>query len=393
MTQHLMSNYGRYPIAFERGAGTRLYDEAGNEYIDFTSGIAVTNLGHCHPNVTRAIQEQAATLVHTSNLFQIRKQEEVAAKLAKLSGLDQAFFCNSGAEANEAAIKLARKHSKEKYGEHKYEILTLEDAFHGRTLATVSATPRLKFQEGFAPLVPGFRYVSKDLAEIEASIGAHTCAILLEAVQGEGGVLPLSPEFLQGIRALCDQHGLLLILDEVQTGIGRTGTMFAYQQAGIQPDILTLAKALGNGIPVGATLAKADVASAFQPGTHGSTFGGTPLVMAAVLATLDTIESENLLDHATEMGVELGLRLQGLIEQYDCLLELRGLGLLRGVTLDRPVAPLVAKCQELGLLVLNAGEKTLRLLPPLNVSSQDIHLAMKILEHAVQEITETITNA
>ncbi|PWK09576.1 aspartate aminotransferase family protein [Tumebacillus permanentifrigoris] len=383
---HLMSNYGRFPVAFVQGAGTRLYDEAGREYLDFTSGIAVTNLGHCHPNVTQAIQQQAETLVHTSNLFQIPGQEAVAQKLCQLSGLDRAFFCNSGAEANEAAIKLARKHSKEVYGEHKFEILTLEDAFHGRTLATVSATPRPKFHEGFAPLMPGFQHVAKNLAALEAAISPQTCAILLEPVQGEGGVLPLTPEFLQGVRNLCDQHGLLLILDEVQTGIGRTGTMFAFQQAGIQPDILTLAKALGNGIPVGATLATEQVASAFTPGTHGSTFGGTPLVMAAVLATLQTIEEEGLLQQAVEMGEQLALRLQDLLEHYDCLSEVRGLGLLRGVVLDRPVAPLVAKCLDLGLLVLSAGEKTLRLLPPLTVSSQDIHLGIKLLEQALQEV-------
>lgn len=390
---HLMSNYGRFPVAFVKGEGTRLYDEAGREYLDFTSGIAVTSLGHCHPNVTQAIQQQAATLVHTSNLFQIPGQEAVAAKLCQLSGLDQAFFCNSGAEANEAAIKLARKHSKEAHGAHKYEILTLEDAFHGRTLATVSATPRAKFQEGFEPLMPGFRYVPKDLAAIEAAISQYTCAILLEPVQGEGGVLPLTSEFLQGVRQLCDQHGLLLILDEVQTGIGRTGTMFAFQQAGIQPDILTLAKALGNGIPVGATLATAKVASAFTPGTHGSTFGGTPLVMAAVQATLQTIEDDGLLQQSVEMGNELALRLQGLVDRYDCLTEVRGLGLLRGVMLDRPVAPLVAKCLDLGLLVLSAGEKTLRLLPPLTVTSQDIHLAMKLLEQALVEVTAPVAQS
>lgn len=390
---HLMSNYGRLPIAFVKGEGTHLYDEAGRQYLDFTSGIAVANLGHCHPKVTKAIQEQAATLVHTSNLFQMPGQEAVAAKLCQLSGLDKVFFCNSGAEANEAAIKLARKHSKEVHGEHKFEILTLEDAFHGRTLATVSATPRLKFQEGFAPLVPGFRYVRKDLAQIEAAIEPHTCAILLEPVQGEGGVLPFTPEFLQGVRKLCDEHGLLMILDEVQTGIGRTGTMFAFEQAGIKPDILTLAKALGNGIPVGATLATEQVASAFTPGTHGSTFGGTPLVMAAALATLTTIEEEGLLQHATVMGQELTQRLEGLVERYDGLIEVRGMGLLRGVLLDRPVAPLVNKCIELGLLVLNAGEKTLRLLPPLNVTSQDIHLAMKILEQALVEVMEPTVTA
>jgi len=381
---HLFQNYARSPLAFTRGEGLRLYAEDGREYLDFTSGIGVTNLGHAHPQVTAAIREQAANLLHCSNLFTIPGQEKVAAKLAAKTGLQRTFFCNSGAEANEGAIKLARKHSQEAYGAHKHEILTFHDAFHGRTLATVAATPRPAFQAGFAPLMPGFRYVEKDLRQVEEAISDATCAILIEPVQGEGGVQPMAPEFLQGLRALCDRHGLLLIFDEVQTGIGRTGTLFAFEQSGVVPDILTLAKGLGNGVPVGAVVAREEVALAMRPGSHGTTFGGTPLVMAAALAVLETIEAEDLLANTRAMGQELGARLHKLVESHDFLLEARGLGLMRGLVFNRPVAPVVAACRELGLLVLSAGDQTLRLLPALTVTSQDIHLAMTILQEALE---------
>lgn len=383
---HLMSNYGKQPVTFVKGAGTRLYDEAGREYIDFGSGIAVTNLGHAHPKVTAAIQEQAATLLHVSNLFRTKGAEEVAAKLAALTGLDRVFFCNSGAEANEAAIKLARKHSKEKYGAHKYEILTLTESFHGRTLATVTATARPKFQAGFEPLMPGFRYVDKDLEAVAAAISEATCAILVEPVQGEGGVLPLEPSFLQGLRALCDEKGLLLLFDEVQTGIGRTGTMFAFEQSGIVPDIVSLAKGLGNGAPVGAIVAREEVATAFTPGTHGTTFGGNPLVMAAAQATLTAIEEENLLANAKQRGEELACQLERLVEKFDFITTTRGLGLLRALVLDRPAAPIVSRCLERGLVLLVAGEHAVRFAPPLIVTSQDIHEALSILEDVLAAV-------
>ncbi|TCP52129.1 acetylornithine aminotransferase [Tumebacillus sp. BK434] len=381
----LMNNYARLPVAFAKGAGCKLWDVEGREYLDFTSGIAVTNLGHAHPKVTAALQEQAGTLLHTSNLYEIPLQEQVAGKLAELSGLSKAFFCNSGAEANEAAIKLARRYSQLKHGAHKYEILTLHDSFHGRTLATVSATCKPKYQEGFAPLMPGFQYVEKDLDKIEAAIGESTCAVLVEPVQGEGGVLPLGAEFLQGLRELCDAKGILLLFDEVQTGIGRTGHLFACQAAGVLPDIMTLAKGLGNGVPVGAMLAREEVAAAFAPGTHGSTFGGNPLAMAAALAVLTAIEEEGLLAHAVQMGEELRARLQQLAATDPAIVEVRGQGLLQGLVFDRPVGPLVSKCLEKGLLVLSAGETTLRLLPPLIVTSADLHLGMTLLEAAIKE--------
>lgn len=380
---YLMNNYARIPLSFVKGEGVYLYDQQGNQYLDFTSGIAVNNLGHCPTRVTQAIQQQAETLVHTSNLFAVPLQSAAAEKLCQLSQLDQVFFCNSGAEANEAAIKLARKYSKHKYGEDKYEIITLQDAFHGRTLGALSATPRAKFQEGFAPLVAGFKYVAKDLTQIEAALSKHTCAIMLEPIQGEGGVLALGQDFLRGVRQLCDKYGLLLIIDEVQTGIGRTGTMFAYQQMGVKPDILTLAKALGNGVPVGATLATAEVATAFSAGTHGSTFGGTPLVMSAVLAVLSSIEQDNILENVKVRSQELDVALTDLIQRYDSLVELTGTGLLKGVKLNQPVARLVTLCREQGLLVLGAGETTLRLLPPLIISSQHIKQAMTKLEKAL----------
>lgn len=383
-----MNNYGRFPVAFVRGQGSKLWDEAGREYLDFTSGIAVTNLGHAHPKVTAAIQAQAETLLHTSNLYRIPLQEQVATKLAELSGLSKAFFCNSGAEANEAAIKLARKHSQAKHGAHKHEILTLHDSFHGRTLATVTATCKPKFQEGFAPLMPGFRYVEKELAAIEQAIGEATCAVLVEPIQGEGGVHPLGAEFLQGLRKLCDQNGLLLIFDEVQTGIGRTGHMFAFEAAGVLPDIVTLAKGLGNGVPVGAMLAKEEVASAFGPGTHGSTFGGNPLAMAAALAVLTAIEEEGLVQRARAIGEEFAQKLAQLVDKFPCLTGVRGHGLLRGLALNRPAAPLVTKCLERGLLVLTAGENTLRLLPPLNLSAEELDLGMGLLEQALSDLAD-----
>lgn len=386
---NLMNNYARLPVAFAKGAGCKLWDTKGREYLDFTSGIAVTNLGHAHPKVTAALQEQAGLLLHTSNLYQIPLQEQVAGKLAELSGLPKAFFCNSGAEANEAAIKLARRYSQLKHGAGKFEILTLHDSFHGRTLATVSATCKPKFQEGFAPLMPGFTYVGKELGQIEAAIGEHTCAVLVEPVQGEGGVLPLGAEFLQGLRELCDAKGLLLLFDEVQTGIGRTGQMFGFQAAGVLPDIMTLAKGLGNGVPVGAMLAKEELAAAFTPGTHGSTFGGNPLAMAAALAVLTAIEEEELLSHAVQMGEELQGHLERLAEQYPFITGVRGQGLLLGLVFDRPVGPLVSKCLEHGLLVLSAGENTLRLLPPLIVTSAELQLGVKLLEEAIKEIIET----
>ncbi|HEU4965001.1 MAG TPA: aspartate aminotransferase family protein [Bacilli bacterium] len=382
---HLIQNYGRFPLTLVKGEGVRVQDDQGKTYLDFTSGIGVTGLGHAHPKVTQAVQEQAATLLHTSNLFHHPLGEQVAAKLAALSGLDQAFFCNSGAEANEAAIKLARKHSQRVHGAHKYEILTLHDSFHGRTLATVTATCRPAFHEGFHPLVPGFRYVPKNLDEIEAALSENTCAILAEPVQGEGGVMPLSVEFLQGLRALCDRHGLLLIFDEVQTGIGRTSTMFAYEQASVTPDILSLAKALGNGVPIGAMLAKGEVASAFTPGSHGTTFGGNPLVLSAAWATLNAIEEEGLIANAAEKSAELEAELQRLVDTYPHVLEQRGLGLMRGLLLDRPVALLVNRCIERGLLVLNAGANVIRLLPPLILTSAHIEEAVAILETVLQE--------
>lgn len=381
---HLMNTYNRFPLTLTRGEGVLVFDENGNRYLDFTSGIGVTSLGHAHPKVTAAVQHQAATLLHTSNLYHHPLQEQVAALLSEKSGLAKAFFCNSGAEANEAAIKLARKHSQQTYGPHKHEILTLHDSFHGRTLATVTATCRPAFQDGFHPLMPGFRYVPKDLAAIEQAITPNTCAILLEPIQGEGGVMPLPADFLQGIRTLCDAHGLLLLLDEVQTGIGRTGTLFAYQQLGITPDILTLAKALGNGVPIGAILAPDHIATSFTPGSHGTTFGGNPLSLSAAFATLTTIYDDDLLTHAQHMATELTTQLHHLQATHPAILETRGKGLMQGLLLDLPAAPLVQACLEKGLLLLTAGPNVIRLLPPLITTKHDIHTAMSILHDILQ---------
>lgn len=383
---HLFPTYSRLPVSFVRGQGARLYDADGREYIDFASGIGVTNLGHAHPQVTAALQQQAAQLMHCSNLYEIPIQSQVAAKLAAVSGLAKTFFCNSGAEANEAAIKTARRYAQLTYGPQKHEILVLEDAFHGRTMGALAATPRAKFQDGFAPLLPGFVTVPKRLDAVAAAITPATCAILVEPVQGEGGVLPLPTAFLQGLRTLCDQHSLLLIFDEVQTGIGRTGTLFAFEQSAVRPDLLTLAKGLGNGVPVGALLATEATAAVMTPGTHGSTFGGNPLAMAAALATLTAIEEENLLAHAQTCAAELTAALETLAARHPHITGVRGLGLMQALVFDRPIGPLVQTCLDYGLLVLSAGETALRLLPPLVITSADIALAIQILEQAIAEI-------
>jgi len=383
---HLFPTYSRLPVSFVRGQGARLYDADGREYIDFASGIGVTNLGHAHPQVTAALQQQAAQLMHCSNLYEIPIQSQVAAKLAAVSGLAKTFFCNSGAEANEAAIKTARRYAQLTYGPQKHEILVLEDAFHGRTMGALAATPRAKFQDGFAPLLPGFVTVPKQLDAVAAAITPATCAILVEPVQGEGGVLPLPTAFLQGLRTLCDQHSLLLIFDEVQTGIGRTGTLFAFEQSAVRPDLLTLAKGLGNGVPVGALLATEATAAVMTPGTHGSTFGGNPLAMAAALATLTAIEEENLLAHAQTCAAELTAALETLAARHPHITGVRGLGLMQALVFDRPIGPLVQTCLDYGLLVLSAGETALRLLPPLVITTADIALAIQILEQAIAEI-------
>ena len=382
----LMPNYRRAAVAFARGEGVRLYDLEGRVYLDFVGGIAVSSLGHAHPRLVRAIQEQAARLLHVSNLYLIPEQTELAQWLTSRSGLDRAFFCNSGAEANEAAIKLARRFHYTR-GTGRYEIIVAEHAFHGRTLATLAATPVAKYQEGFSPLPEGFRVVPfNDPGALVAAVNERTGAIMLEPVQGEAGVFPATAEFLAAARALCDAHRLLLIFDEVQTGIGRTGTLFAFQGSGVKPDVITLAKGLGGGVPIGAVLARAAVAEVFQPGAHGSTFGGNPLACAAALAVVQTVEEENLAAHAAAMGEILQAGLRELGHHAGAITAVRGRGLLVGADLDREAAPLVDACRARGLLVNGVQPWTLRLAPPLIVSAAEIREALAILERALADV-------
>ncbi|MCL2760305.1 MAG: acetylornithine transaminase [Desulfuromonadales bacterium] len=388
--KYIMKTYGRYPIVPVRGKGCKLWDVDGKEYLDFLGGVAVNNLGHCHSNVVKAIQEQATTLIHCSNYYQIPQQIELAELLCSLSFADKAFFCNSGAEANEAAIKLARKYSRDKTGKSdRYGIITATDSFHGRTLATVSATGQEKIQRFFDPLLHGFTHVAfDDVAAIEAAITDDTCAVMLEPIQGEGGVNVPSPGYLAGVRELCNKYGLLLILDEVQVGMGRTGKLFAYEHFGITPDIITLAKALAGGVPIGAMLATDDVATAFSPGTHGSTFGGNPLATAAALAAVRTIVEEGILNSAEEMGEYLVGELETLHKKYPVIIkEVRGIGLMIGMALTIPGGDIVKAGHERGVLLNTTHDTVLRFVPPLIVSKQEVNEMIRILDGILKEIT------
>ncbi len=378
-------NYGRTPILIVRGEGTRVWDSDGREYLDFTTGIAVTSLGHCHPVVTGAIREAAATLLHVSNLYHTAPQIHLAKLLCDHSFADRVFFCNSGAEANEAALKLARKYAKERYASDRYEVIATRNAFHGRTFATVTATGQAKYAHGFEPLVPGFKHVPyNDLRAMERAIDGRTAAVIVEPIQGEGGVNVPDDDYLPVLRKLCDESGALLILDEIQTGVARTGTLWAYEHAGIEPDLMTLAKALANGVPIGAMLAREQVARALGPGTHGSTFGGTPFVTSVALATLQTVIDEKIPERAARMGRRLTGGLRELAHGGKGIREVRGRGLLIGVQFDRPVSPLVDACRDAGLLVLSAGENVLRLTPPLIVEESHCDRALEIIGAALR---------
>lgn len=380
-----MNTYARFPLTLVRGKGARVWDDQEREYLDFIAGIAVTALGHAHPALTEALAGQAATMLHCSNLFHIPRQQQLAERLCSLAGLDAAFFCNSGAEANEAAIKLARKYFYDQ-GSPRRTVITATQSFHGRLLSTLTATGQDKVKIGFDPLPPGFLHVPlNDLDALEKSINDQTAAILLEPLQGEGGVNLADSAYLQAVRALCDEHGLLLILDEVQTGIGRCGTMFAFEQAGIVPDILTLAKGLGGGVPIGAMLASESVAASFGPGTHGSTFGGNPLSCTAALTVLDVIESEGLLANVGERSLQLRRGLGALQQRFPIINQVRGSGLLVGAELSIDAAPLVAAARENGLLILLAGPHVLRFLPPLNVTAAEVDEALALLAEAMED--------
>jgi acetylornithine/N-succinyldiaminopimelate aminotransferase len=386
--KHLMAFAKRHPVALVRGEGSRVWDSDGKEYLDFTGGIAVTALGHSHPKVVGTLREQAATLLHVSNLFHIPQQAQLAQLLCEHSFADRVFFSNSGAEANETAIKLARKWAKEHGSSDRGDIISMRGGFHGRTLATVTATAQEKYHHGFEPLPGGFKYVNfNDLKALERAIDSRTAAVLVEPIQGEGGINVPDDGYLPGLRKLCDEAGILLILDEIQTGMGRTGKLWAYEHSGVAPDIMTVAKALANGVPIGATLATEDVARVFTPGTHGSTFGGNPLATAVGLTVFGTLIEDRLAERAGRMGK---LLLQGLeairTKHPKAVKETRGRGLLAGLDLVPPVADAVTACRERGLLVLTAGDNTLRLAPALIVSEKEIAEACDIIQAALEAV-------
>jgi predicted acetylornithine/succinylornithine family transaminase len=383
--QYMIALYTRTPLLLTRGEGMFVWDDTGRRYLDFCSGgRAVGALGHCHPRVVAAIREQAGTLLHTSNDFYTEPYLKLAELLATRGACNKAFFCNSGAEANEAAIKLARKYGKQDSTE-RVEIVTALKSFHGRTMGAITATGQPKYQQGFEPLVPGFRYVPfNDLAAMDAAISARTCAVMLEPIQGESGVYPATQEYLAGVRALCDARGALLILDEVQTGLGRTGKFFAYEHYGITPDIITLSKALGGGMPIGAMLAKAEVAAAFARGDHATTFGGTAIAAAAGYAAVSTILDNDLPARAAQVGAYLVDRLAALRAQSDLVGEIRGLGCMVAVDLTEPVAGFVRSyAQEHELLILTVGDSMLRLLPAMICTPADVDTAVEAIAHAL----------
>jgi len=383
--KYIIGTYRRQPVVLVKGSGARVWDSEGKEYLDFVAGIAVCSLGHSNPKVVAALQKQAELLTHVSNLYYTEPQIRLAGMLVENSFADKVFFCNSGAEANEAAIKLARKYAYDNPKGDRYEIITMRGSFHGRTLAAITATAQEKFHVGFAPLPEGFRYVPfNDIRALEKAIRKKTCAVMVEPIQGESGVQMPSPGYLKGVRQICDDRGLLLILDEVQTGMGRTGKLFAHEHFGIKPDIMTLAKALGNGYPLGALLTTDRVASAFGPGTHASTFGGNPLGMAAGVAVLRALLEDGILDNCREVGAYLRERLGELKKKHFMIQEVRGMGLMVGMDLTIDGAAIVQRCLERGLLINCAGEHILRFVPPLTISRDDVDRAVKILDEALE---------
>ncbi|MBM7584010.1 acetylornithine aminotransferase [Bacillus pakistanensis] len=381
----LMTTYNRFPITVIKGEGSYVWDEEGERYLDFTSGIATCNLGHVPHYVKDQIEEQLNTLWHCSNLYHIPSQEKLASLLVEQSCGDKVFFCNSGAEANEAAIKLARRYAQKVKNTDSFEVVTFRDSFHGRTLATLTATGQEKIQKGFLPLLEGFRYLPyNDIAALDELAGEKTCAVLLELVQGEGGVIPAQQEWIEKLSDICLEKGLLLMVDEIQTGLGRTGSLFAYQQYGMEPDVVTLAKGLGSGFPIGAVLAKENVAKAFEPGSHGTTFGGNPLSTTAGVATLTYIKENNIAEKAGELGEYLQEQLAKLAEKYSVIKEVRGKGLLSGLVIPNAVE-VVHAARDKKLLVLIAGPNVLRILPPLTTTKQEIDDCISILGNILNE--------
>ncbi len=383
--KYVMNTYGRQPIALVEGKGSYVYDADGKEYLDMLGGIAVNALGHCHPKITKAICAQAQKLMHCSNLFWIEPQVKLAKLLVENSCFSQVFFCNSGAEANEGAIKAARKYAKAKGKPERFKVITALNSFHGRTMATLAATGQEKIHKNFEPLTPGFKYAELNSpSAIEAVIDEETCAIMVEPIQGEGGIIAAEEEYLKALRNLCDRHDLLLIFDEVQVGMGRTGKLFCYEHSGVLPDIATMAKALGGGTAIGAFLVN-ERANVLVPGEHGSTFGGNPLATAAGIATLETILEKGFLNEVSAKGEYIKSKLEELAKKFPSIMEIRGRGMLIGIRLNKEGGDLVKTCQDLGLLVNCTAKSIIRLMPALNITREEIDKGLNLLAKAMEK--------
>ncbi|MBN1832180.1 MAG: acetylornithine transaminase [Deltaproteobacteria bacterium] len=384
---YMFQTYARIPLTLVRGEGCRLWDDQGKEYLDFVSGIAVCALGHSSPVVREALERQSQTLVHVSNLYYTKPQTELAKLLVENSFADRVFFCNSGAEANEAAIKLVRRFSKEKYGSGRHVIISMTGSFHGRTMAALSATGQEKIQKGYDPLVQTFKFVPfGDLSSLEKAIDDTVCAVMLEPIQGEGGIVCPSPDYLKGVKEICDARNLVLIFDEVQVGMGRTGKLFAYEHYGVTPHVMTLAKALGNGLPIGAMLSTEELSSAFGPGSHASTFGGTPLVTAVAKAVLKSLLEDGWIENCRQMGEYFREKLEDLNKKHSMIKGVRGLGLILGIELDRPGTPIMDACRKKGILINCIQENILRFVPPLIVGKKEIDLMVAALDETLSEM-------
>ena len=387
--KYVAKNYGRYPIGLVRGKGMVVWDASGKKYIDFVAGLAVDNLGHCPPTVVNAIRKQAGKLLHVSNLYHIEPQSQLAAELTSLTFANKFFFCNSGTEANEAAIKLARRWFYDNGQPKRFEIITMNDSFHGRTMASLSATAQKKIHAGFKPLLPGFKYVPfNDITALKKALTKKTCGVLIEPIQGEGGVNPAQKTYLKTLRRICNEKGILLIFDEIQTGFGRTGPLFAYERYKIKPDIITLAKALGGGIAIGAMGSTNKIIQSFSPGTHGATFGGNPLACAASLASLKTLTAKGFLQIASSQGDYFLKQLNYLKENFSIIREVRGAGLMLAIELNQPGAKIVTDCMKEGLLINCIQQNTIRFLPPLIITRKKIDLLIKTLSKIFTKIQQ-----
>lgn len=381
----LYKTYNRFPVIFDHGNGVKLYDSEGNEYLDFGAGIAVMGLGYNDPDYTQALKDQTEKLLHTSNLFYNQPAIDAGEKLLNVSGMEKVFFTNSGTEAVEGALKIAKRYAFNRDGHGGHEIIAMKHSFHGRSLGALSVTGNDHYQEPFQPLLPGIKFAEfNNLDSVKALVNENTCAILMETIQGEGGIYPATEEFLKGVRELCDQHDMLLMLDEIQCGMGRSGNMFAWQGYGVKPDVMTVAKALGNGVPIGAFLACGKAATAMQPGDHGTTYGGNPFVCAAANKVLELFEEKHITEHVKEVGAYLWEKLEQFVEKHDCAVAHRGKGLIQGVEFNRPAGEIVKKALlENRLVLISAGSNVIRFVPPLVITKEDVDLMMEKLEQSL----------